>query len=534
MMRYAALMLLLTLAVPLMAQVPPLPPGTETPDPSAEKESFVIQPGEVDKGAQDFAIRMVSNEPAGFSNSSSKPPNVTFSSGVTLKPGSFQILNQNEAECRIDVDNDAVGTCEVRIEMFSVNGSTILSTLRGTLGIKGTTAVSGSQAQVGAESVKLVQVNVSTPQTAGVIVISGEIAGSVSITAPTGTNFAQAPVALIDSGDINSPALAQANTVFNFTIGNPSLDNITVRVTDIQYNTQLFGVAGGNEGDLVCEVTGGALSNQTALVINAFTAKTEIAGSNDNNEPVESNENNGSESSNSTNEGANATGTPTSGNVTTPNRRNLDGDNNNNRNNRENRNNRNNTGGNRILPGAGGGSGSVNNRPPPPRNFGNAPPLPAPGPSGGRGGARNAGGASNASMGGTGSMKPGNQKTDYSNEKKELPTRVLEITPGLHFCDSDFNPVSALVLDKSVNDEAGGRVWIVLKLKDDKHSDKIETATVKLTLGGVTRELKLTETGKNTGEFRCSKEGVLIVANENPNSNEIEKEPEPPKPRYPK
>lgn len=527
-MRY--LLLLLLIGTPLFAQTPPIP---ETPDPSAEKESFVVQPGEVDKGARDFAIRMVSNEPAGFSNSSSKPPNVTFSSGVTLKPGSFQILNQNEAECRIDVDDDAVGTCEIRIEMFSVNGSKVLNTLRGTLGIKGTTTVSGSQAKVGVESVKLVQVNVSTPQTAGVIVISGEIAGSVSITAPTGTNFAQAPVALIDNGDINSPALAQANTVFNFTIGNASLNNVTVRVTAIQYNTQLFGVAGGNEGDLVCEVTGAALSNQTALVVNAFTAKTEIAGSNDNSEPTNNN-NTGSEGSNSTNEGATNTGTPTPGNVTTPNRRALEG-NDNNRNNRNNRNNTNNSGGttNRALPSS-GGSSEVNNRPPAPPNFGNAPPLPAPGPAGGGGGVSPAGGSSNASMGGTGSMKPGNQKTETVSEEKKVPTRILEVTPGLHFCDSDFNPVSALVLDKSVNDEAGGRVWILLKLKEDKQSDKVETVTVKLTLGGVTRELTLTETGKNTGEFRCSKEGILVIANENPNSNEVEKEPEPPKPRYPR
>ena len=138
-------------------------------------------------------------------------------------------------------------------------------------------------------------------------------------------------------------------------------------------------------------------------------------------------------------------------------------------------------------------------------------------------------------MGGTGSMKEEHRKPGTvadDDEKEKIPARVLQISPGLHFCDSEFKPVSAVVLDKSVNEEASGRVWIVLKLKDDKDASKVETVTVKLTIGGVTREVTLTETGKNTGEFRCGKEGILIVANENPNSNEIEKEPEPPKPRF--
>jgi hypothetical protein len=80
--------------------------------------------------------------------------------------------------------------------------------------------------------------------------------------------------------------------------------------------------------------------------------------------------------------------------------------------------------------------------------------------------------------------------------------------------------------------EAGGRVWIVLKLKADKQADKIETVTIKLTVNGTTRELALTETGKNTGEFRCGEDGILVIANENPDSNTEEKAAEPPKPRF--
>ena len=65
----------------------------------------------------------------------------------------------------------------------------------------------------------------------------------------------------------------------------------------------------------------------------------------------------------------------------------------------------------------------------------------------------------------------------------------------------------------------------------DKEPEKIETVTVTLTVSGVTRELILTETGKNTGEFRCGKEGVLLVAPENPDSNAEEKPAEAPKAR---
>ncbi|MCW8136089.1 MAG: hypothetical protein KIT75_10470 [Planctomycetota bacterium] len=106
------------------------------------------------------------------------------------------------------------------------------------------------------------------------------------------------------------------------------------------------------------------------------------------------------------------------------------------------------------------------------------------------------------------------------------------VTPGLHFCDKDFNPISAVVLNRIVSGEAGGRVWIVLKLDKDRNPDRVDTVTVKLTLGGVSRELQLTETGKNTGEFRCSKEGVLLIAQENPDSNEPEAAKVEPKPRF--
>lgn len=527
-MRVTTLLLLLACALPLFAQVPP------TPDPSAEKESFTIQPGSVDRGVRNFAVRLVANKAAGFSNSSSKAPVLKFSAGVTLVAGSLQILNQNEAQANIDVDNDAAGTIEVKLELYSVNGSSVLKTLRATLGIKGTSDLPGSQAEVGAESVKLVQVNVAAPQAAGALLVTGKIAGTVRIKAPTGTNFSSAPVATIDSGDINSPALEQTNTVFTFSIGNAALDDVTVRVDSILYNTQFFGLV-AQQGDLVCELTGAALANQTALVVNAFTAKTEVAGSNDNSEDTGGNNNSGGNASENSNSTAQSGGTP---NAVLPQGRTLD----NNSNNRpeRNRNRNNNTPGGSSRPltsQLGGGSAQGGGQVPPPR-FDSPDVGAAPGPVGGAGGAvaaPSAGNPGGAGLGGTGSIT--NEKSDGKTGEGELETRKveakeLEITPGLHFCDKDFKPVSALVLDKAVAGEAGGRVWIVLKLKTDKQPDKIETVTVKLTVNGITRELTLTETGKHTGEFRCGKDGILVIANENPDSNEPEKATAAPKPRF--
>lgn len=532
-MRYLASLLIALCASQLAAQS--LPPGTTTPDPSAAKESFVIQPVAVERGVRNFAIRLVANEAAGFATSSSKAPALSFGAGVKLVAGSFSLLNQNEAQASIDVESDVEGTVEVKLELFSVNGTAVLKTLRASLGIKGVSDVSGSQASIGAESVKLVRVNSSDPQPAGVILISGTIAGSVSIKAPTGCAFAVQPTVSTSSGDINAPALASTNTVFSFAIGNPSLNAVTVRIEGIQYNTQFFKLAGGTEGDLACEITGAALSNQTALVVNAFTARTTIEGSNDNSTPAPAaGTGTGSQSSNSSSKGNGAT--PSSINTGS---RPLESSNNN-RGNRGNRENRTSQGGaSRPAPQAGAtrtpsGPGAV----PLPAQGGQAggaggQAAPAVGVGGSGGGASKAGGG--ATMGGTGSITQ--EKVDGSELERKLETakpepKNLEVSPGLYFCDKDFKPVSALVLDKMIAGEAGGRVWIVLKLKKDKQPDKVETVTVKLTVAGVSRELALTETGKNTGEFRCGKEGILVVANENPDSNREEKEAEPPKPRF--
>jgi hypothetical protein len=370
-------------------------------------------------------------------------------------------------------------------------------------------------------------VNVSTPQSAGAIIIKGKISGAVIIKAPTGTNFAAAPTATTTSGDINSAKLAQTDTQFTFSIGNASLADVTVRVDGIQYNTQYFGLL-GTAGDLACEISGAALSNQVALVVNAFTAKSEIKGSNDNNTDPPTpapTPTPGSEPSPSTSNPTPAGSINTGG-------RSLDSSNNT----RRERTNNRNDGGGSITPSTTEAGKSGVGGVPPPRS---QPPInnagASPGPVGGGGAIAPSGGSGNNAMGGTGSIsqeKVDKETLDKRLEAEPAPARELEITPGLHFCDKDFKPVTALVLDKAVAGEAGGRIWIVLKLKKDKQPDKVETVTVKLTVNGVTRELTLTETSKTSGEFRCGKEGILVIANENPDSNAEEKAAEPPKPRF--
>ncbi len=504
-----SILLLALFAGSLAAQVP------QQPAASAEKESFVIQPGAVEAGARGFNIRIVATTTSGFSSSSSKPPQLKFGAGVTVVAGSFSILNQNEAEARIDVDQDAFGTIEASLELYSVNGSKVLRTLRATLAIKGTVAVPGSQASVGSESIKLVRVNVTEPQNAGVILIKGSIAGTVQITAPTGTTFSAAPVAVIDQGSITSPALGTGNQTFSFGIGNASLANVTVRVTEIKLVTALFGVAGGVAGDLACEVSGSALSGQSALAVVGFTAKTTVEGSNDTSTPTTP--------TTPTPQTPTSPGTqvPTNVNSNRGLSRGLESTQPRERRNRDN--NSNNRGAITGNAPAGGASapaapGRVN-APGPQAGPSDNPPAPAPAPQ--PGGATPVGKPSAPGSGaGTVTNRPATPaKDEVGTVRIGTEAKVMDVNPGLYFCDKDFNALSAVVLDKSVSDEAGGRVWILLKLEKDKNPDRIDTVTVKITLSGVAREIILTETGKNTREFRCAKEGLLLVSPESPDSN---------------
>jgi hypothetical protein len=500
-----------------------------TPQPSPDKESFVIEPSTLASGAENATIRLVCNTPSGFSNSSSKAPAVKFSTGATLVAGSFTLLNQNEAECRVNIDRDAVGTVEVSLELYGVNGTTVLKTLRGTLGISGSQTVEGSDAKVTVDSVRLVRVNVGDPQTAGNISISGKITGTVTVAAPTGTTFFQAPKVEASAGSIATPKLDQANTSFGFTINNPGAGDTTVKLTDIRYATALFSASGGVEGQLACEISGGALSNQSALAVNAFTAKSTVEGSNDvSDQPAGDT---GSESSDSTDSDTSA---PV-GSVTNPAPRRDDReDRPRNDRNREDR--RRDTGTpTRQLPDGSPQPGAANRNPPPPPNLPVQPQQPGQQGQPAQGGAQPAPSTGGGSPSGPGTMGPGEapeRKPEDSPGTIVVPKKELVVTPGLHFCDKDFKPIAAVVLDRIISGEAGGRVWIMMQLPKDRTPDKVETVTVKLTLGNTTRELILTETGKNTGEFRCTKEGVLVIAEENPDSNEPDAAKVPPKPRY--
>lgn len=532
------ILLIALLATPLAAQLPTLPDGVQAPPATAEKESFVVQPKNLAAGAKDVTLRLVCNTASGFNTSSAKPPELKFSTGVALKAASFALLNANEAECRVDVADDAFGTCDVSLELFSVNGTQVLSTLRATLGLTGPVSVTGSQAKVGCESVELVRVNVSNAQKAGALLIMGRVTGAVSITAPTGTLFSKAPAVTTTAGNINTPALGSNNTVFTFTIGNAAQDDLTVRVGDIEYNTQLYGLSGGTANALACEITGAALSNQSALVVNAHTAKTTVAGRNDNTSTGGSGSTTPppAEETPTTTQPAASVNNPGTGQG-----RSLEDS----PRERRNRDNQPQGGSSGALQPSGRaqseGPRPANNPPPPPQiqpaggQPGQAPPQPAP-----------AGAAPVASGGGTGtnaadgSIKPmpaqQPQPGTTSNNRLTVEDKPapLVVTPGLYFCDKDFKALGAVVLDKTVGGEAGGRVWILLKRAKDKDPTKVETVTVTLKVCGVARELVLTETGKDTGEFRCSKEGVLLLAAENPDSNTEEATAEPAKIRLPR
>lgn len=531
----ALAVLALLAASPLCAQT--LPPGVQAPPQSPAKESFVVQPKNLAAGSKDATIRLVCNTASGFNTSSSKPPVLKFSAGATLKAGSFALLNVNEAECRIDVDADAFGTIDVTLELYSVNGTAVLSTLRGTMGVIGQEAVSGSAASVGAESVNLVQVNSSTPQAAGNLLITGKVTGTVSITAPTGTQFSKAPVVTVTGGTATSPALGTNNTVFTFGIGNPGQADITARISEINYNTQLFGLAGGVEGALACEISGAALSGQSALVVNAHTAKTTVAGTNDNQESQPSNNQNPSaDPAPDTTQPAASINNPPSNNRTLDNTQRQPRNRNNN--------NQNSGGGSNVVQPAAPAAPSRPSAQGPtamPSQPGVQPPPPTPGPTA-EGAAPAAGGGTAASKNASdGSMKPGQAEPapqPGTTSNKRLPIEAADttmvVTPGLYFCDKDFKPLGAVVLDKSVAGEAGSRVWIVLKRAKDKDPTKVESITVRLTVCGVTRELNLTETSKDSGEFRCAKEGVLLLAAENPDSNAEKAEATAPKIRIPR
>lgn len=518
-----SLLFAFVLAAPLGAQTPPA--QIPVPAASESKESFVLEPTGLATGAQGAYLRLISNTPAGFTSSSSRVPEIKFGEGATLVVGSFKLLNANEAECRVNLDADAMGICDVSLIFYSVNGTKVLSTQRATLGLLGPTKLAGIDVSV--ESVPVVRVNVTDAQPAGVIVLSGPVNGVVTMAAPTGTRFSKAPVATTSKGTINTPALAESNTQFSFSVGNAAREDAVVRITEISYDTTLYTTTGGVLGALNCQIGGAALGGGSTLVANAHTALTTIAGSNDNTDTAAPGS--GTQGSGSTNTGG--TGTNTSGtsvnNPTSSNRNTSDTRDNTNRN-------RNNQPDNSRTPARAvngpavqGGSGNSGGQVPP-----NAPrEVPAPQPSYQPptdrreppvNPARPAGGASApaASDGSAGFSKnvPGEERTSTSVEE---PAPVLITTPGIYFCDKDFKPLDLVVLNSTISDKAGSRVWICVKLKADK-TPEIDTIEVTLRVCGVSRTLKLTETGKTTGEFRCDTAGVLLVSSEDPDSSVTE------------
>lgn len=522
-----ALLLLTGLAARLQAQGgPQLPANSSQASPS--RESFLLEPSGLATGAKDAYLRLVSNTPAGFASSSSKQPEIRLGEGVKLVTGSFRLLNPNEAECRVNVDPDAFGTVEVSLLFYSVNGTSVLSTQRATLGLLGPTKVSGIDVSV--ESVALVRVNVSETQAAGVVVLSGPVNGALTLVAPTGCRFSRAPQVTTSKGSINTPGLSEGNTQFSFGVGNAAQESAVVRIAEIFYDTSTFTLTGGTPGALNCELRGGALSGQSTLVANAYTALATIAGTNDN---VDTQPTPG-------NQGSNSTSTPDGAPVTTT----VPGDSASGGTGRSRDSERPPRQGNQGNPPAPARSSAAPSGSTSPQGGSSAPPPPAPATRGDvpppppRGDAPAPPRAVPAGSGGSGAGGDGGAR--WVNDPKPAapaeapdtaPKMALITTPGLYFCDRDFRPVDMVVLNSLVSDRASARVWIVVKLEKDKNPDAVETIDVTLRVSGTARQLKLTETGKNTGEFRCDKAGVLLVSDENPESNPAEKPVSEPKAR---
>ncbi len=522
------LVLLALLAAPLCAQTPPA--SVPLPTASDSKESFVLEPTGLASGVQGAYLRLISNTPAGFTSSSSRQPEVKIGDGATLVVGSFKLLNANEAECRVNIEADAMGLCDVSLVFYSVNGTTVLSTQRATLGLLGPTKLAGIDISV--ESAPVVRVNVTEAQPAGVIVLSGQLGGALTLAAPTGTRFSKAPTALTNKGTISGPALAESNTQFSFTINSGQADTV-VRITEISYDTTLYTTTGGVLGALNCQISGAAIGGSSTLVANAHTALTTIAGSNDNTDSAAPTASAPSSSTNTDTTGG-ATGGTSVNNPTSTSRTRDDNRDNTNRN-------RNNQPESSRAP-----SRPVNNAGgPSPQTASNAPrevPPPPPGqpnyqpPTERReppvNPARPAPGGATTPSGSDGSA--GFSKTIPGEENRsavaEEPAPVLITTPGLYFCDKDFKPLDLVVLNSTISDKAGSRVWISVKLKADK-TPEVDTIEVTLRVCGVSRTVKLTETGKTTGEFRCDKTGVLLVSSEDPDSSVTEEKKVEPKAR---
>ncbi|MCC6575075.1 MAG: hypothetical protein IT462_14960 [Planctomycetes bacterium] len=489
--------------------------GAATP----AKESFAIEPASLATNAQNASLRLVSTAPSGFATNSSKQPEISFSAGVTLVAGSFKLLNSNEAECKVNVAADAFGAVEVSVALFSVNGTKTLSTLKGTLGILGPSTVQGTSISVSVESVPLVQANIALPQAGGVIVLTGPVNGALRIAAPTGARFVAAPTPTTTAGTITGATLANGNVVFNFTVDNATAQNVTVRLTAISYDLSLYSQTGGQAGSLAVEASGAAMSNKSALVINAHTALSTLEGENDNPDvtppadpPPPNTTSNPPAPASGGDEPAATTGTGLRNNDRTSRQ---PGDRTSSTSPRY----------NPTGPSSGGTSSGTGTPPAAPPNLPPAP-MPAPPPNYGRPPASRptpAGGEtpSGSVSGGGATSRPATDKevADHVTPKAKEETKPnLFTTPGLYFCDKDFNPIGAVVLSSTVGDKASARVWLVLKAKKDKNPEAIDSVEVKLKVSGTTRTIKLTETGKNTGEFRCAKDGIVLVSDEEPES----------------
>jgi len=523
---YALIIALLALAMPaaLFAQLP-------STDPSAAEESFHIEPVGVPAGAKEFAIKIVANEKDLFAYNG-KTPTLEFGTGVTLVSGSVKFTGSSEIDAKVNADADIVGAVPLFINFFAIdNENRVIKRARGHIGVLGpitlTTAQAVTPLEVSAGSVEHVQVNVETAQEVGDVLITGRFNGPITLETPLNIRFASGfdPEASVDGdGSAIGPAVSASRQLFSVTVANTRGDEITLRISNIVWDTSSYG---GDDPtvsrEYAMQVAGGVFV-EAQLIVNAYSGGGTLEGN-----EIDQSEDTPPETAADTTSAA-ATSSGGNSGFSSPNRdssgsgasNSSSGRNNNRRSvNRTNLsgqggsswNGRSYSGGQYNRGGRGGRRGNSSNNSGNSSNFGG-------------GNASNLGGAAGQGARGGPTQSPGRAESDSEVIADESGTGESSADTGsirdgalgklkrskrLYFADKDFKEVDGLVLQRLVRGEWRGRIWIVLE-RGKSNTPEVETVSITLKIDGLSRQIELTETGPETGIFRSADSGVELAS----------------------
>lgn len=538
---------------------------------SAAEESFRVLPKTVKPESQNVQIRLEAKSADLFASDSARTPRLSFSTGITLVTNSFSLLSPSEATATINVAKEAAGIAEVRLTFYSTDGRSAVRQERGTLGIGNDKEVSlltspqtGSSAgsvKLRTSDVKLVQVNVDETQVLGDIILDGNAAGEIVINPPQGTLFVQGQVPTVKievpqgTAQVNQAKLDPGLGTFRFTIVNGAFVKVVVTVSNLGVDTSNYGRLGGALGVLSSSVSGlsagpgmGVISS-ASLVSNGHTALEKLEGRAITDTGLTP------DAAPTPNPGT--TPTPTNpGTVSTPNygpsgsntNRNSDAERARREAEREAERRRRDQAsraqqGGVSMPGQVNSSSNFGPRTMPANrwqsdNRSNVAPPTVTGttvPPGATASGGSIGSSGGRTGGGIGRMTSGPASTSYDREAakptsvpteeagvpaedpqhepdyRALAPRKLEVSQRLYFADKDWNAVSGVVLQPNQAGNQETRVWVVLERNSDL-TDEIDTVTITLRFGRMSREVKLTETGATTGVFRCDPAGIEVTA----------------------